>query len=426
MEQHLTSELFCIDDGQLNNTFTEIEVMWSNANSVLLKAKCDGQWWVLKKLSDKHKDIVVYQNLLQKESYIQTQLNHANIAKAYGIVQVPGHGACLVIEWIDGINLQEWLALKPRRSERVRVFKQIIDALTYMHQHQVVHRDLKPENVMITRNGGNAKIIDFGLADADNYTELKQPSGTRGYTSPEQAKHRVTDCRNDIYSLGCMMADLRLGWPYNKVEKRCQMPLERRYRDASEVNKAIQRKQKWCRISIVVSLFVLLLFASWGIYMVQEENGRPRYEEVAQFRVANLKYTSWGGLAASVQVAEMKERDMMVPAQVQNDGLTYRVSELGFNCFKNDTLLQKLVVQCKADTMNILNGAFKGCNNLKQLYLLSKKRVGIGNDVWPCSIDSVFDTHHYADVTIYVPAAQLSLYKQSVWRRFKHIETVEK
>lgn len=160
--------------------------------------------------------------------------------------------------------------------------------------------------------------------------------------------------------------------------------------------------------------------------MSQEDNGRPRFEQVAQFQVANIKYTSWGGLAASAQLAYAKEKNVVVPASVTHNGLTYLVSELGFNSFRRDTLLRKAVVMCEADTMNILQGAFKGCNNLKELYLISRKFVGIGSDIWKCPTDSLFDAHHYNDVTLYVPAAQLQLYRRSAWSKFKHIKPVVK
>lgn len=51
--------------------------------------------------------------------------------------------------------------------------------------------------------------------------------------------------------------------------------------------------------------------------------------------------------------------------------------------------------------------------------------AGIGNDMWPTPIDSVFDAHHYNDVTIYVPQHQLKQYRQSVWSKFKHIEGIK-
>lgn len=180
----------------------------------------------------------------------------------------------------------------------------------------------------------------------------------------------------------------------------------------------------WRSIVVVASL-VLIALVGWGVYMVHEVNGRPKYEEVAQFRVANVKYTSWGGLAASAQLAAMKEEQLVVPAEVTDKGLTYKVSELGFDSFKNDTLLKTLVVQCNASVMNILKGSFKGCSHLSEVYLMWPDGViGIGSDMWPCSIDDVFDTHHYSETIIYVPTHLLGAYKRSAWHKFKHIKAI--
>ena len=420
------SELFCTDDGTLSQDFMDMEVTYSGATTMLLRARRDGRWWVLKALSPACRQLDLYRNLQQKEYDIQHQFDHPHIAQAYSLEEVPGYGRCIVMEWVDGLNLRQWLATKPRRRERLKVLRQLVDAIECLHSRQVVHRDLKPENVMITRNGHNVKLIDFGLADTDSYSDFKQPSGTKGYVSPEQRVERTTDCRNDIYSLGCIITDLHLGRLYNALAQRCKAPIKQRLPSIAALKQLRKRKQRISRAVTATVAAILLALAGWGVYLSQEDNGRPRFEQVAQFQVANIKYTSWGGLVASAQLAYAKEKNVVVPASVTHDGLTYLVSELGFNSFRHDTLLRKAVVMCEADTMNILAGAFKGCNNLKELYLISSKSVGIGSDIWKCPIDSLFDAHHYNDVTLYVPAAQLQLYRRSAWSKFKHIKPVVK
>lgn len=211
------SELFCTDDGTLSQDFMDMEVTYSGATTMLLRARRDGKWWVLKALSPACRQLDLYRNLQQKEYDIQHQFDHPHIAQAYSLEEVPGYGRCIVMEWVDGLNLRQWLATKPRRRERLKVLRQLVDAIDCLHSRQVVHRDLKPENVMITRNGHNVKFIDFGLADTDSYSDFKQPSGTKGYVSPEQRVERTTDCRNDIYSLGCIINDLHLGHFYNTL-----------------------------------------------------------------------------------------------------------------------------------------------------------------------------------------------------------------
>lgn len=148
------------------------------------------------------------------------------------------------MDWVDGLNLRQWLATKPRRRERLKVLRQLVDAIEFMHSRQVVHRDLKPENVMITRNGHNVKLIDFGLADTDSYSDFKQPSGTKGYVSPEQRVERTTDCRNDIYSLGCIITDLHLGHFYNALAQRCKAPLKQRLPSIVALRQLRKRKQR--------------------------------------------------------------------------------------------------------------------------------------------------------------------------------------
>ncbi len=426
METNSTSELFSIDAELPSNGFTDIETLYRTANALILKGQRGGQWWVLKTVAEEGRDIDVYKRLLQKECDILSQLSHPGVVRATGMEYVPGYGQCIVMEWVDGINLREWLAQKPSRRERRRALGQLVEALDYIHGLQVVHRDIKPENVMVTRNGHNVKLIDFGLADMDSSSCLKQPSGTKGYISPEQTTERTTDVRNDIYSLGCLIDDLQLGWFCKRLAAHCKRPLDQRYKNMGEIKQALRRRQQWRRGLVAALLLVVLCIGAWGTYMVKKENGRPHYEEVAQFRVANIRYTSYGGLAVSAKLVVMKERDMVVPAQVTHDGLTYKMSELGFDCFKNDTLLQKLVVQCDADTMNILKGAFKGCTNLKDLYLSSTHFVGIGSDIWHCRIEDIFDTHHFENVTLYVPEDLIDKYKGSAWNRFRHIQIINR
>lgn len=103
-------------------------------------------------------------------------------------------GPCIVIEYIDGLTLDAFLETKPSRQTRRKVIEQLVDALAYIHTKQVVHRDLRPSNILITRNGNNLKIIDFGLSDADDYAILKQSAGTLKYMAPEQ--------KNVIYETG--------------------------------------------------------------------------------------------------------------------------------------------------------------------------------------------------------------------------------
>ena len=424
MENDGASEIFCFDEQQLNDTYTNFEVIHSGPNSMVMRAKREGKWWTLKCVGKGCQNIEMFRQLQQKEFDIQSTLHHPHITQAFRMEHVEGYGQCIVMEWVDGQNLRQWLSSQPRRSERLRVFNQLLSALNYLHKQQIVHRDLKPENVMVTHNGGNVKLIDFGLADTDCYTALKQPSGTIGYMAPEQATNRITDCSNDIYSLGCLITDLQLGRPYSALAKHCTLPKEQRLQNIADVKQFLSHRRRLRNLWLSLTALVIAALTAWGIYQVQEYNGRPHYQEVAQFRVANMMYTSWGGLVVSGKLCAIKEKQMAIPATVNYKGIDYRVTELGFDSFRNDTLLQCLYIETSdADKLSILKGSFKGCPHLRDIYFDHNSGVtNIGSSIWPCSINDVFDARHFQDVTIHVRPRLLSAFRKSEWQKFKHIE----
>lgn len=112
--------------------------------------------------------------------------------RSVGIEQVDGVGECIVLEYVTGQTLDQ---VQGSRADRRRWFEQLVEAVGYIHSQQVVHSDLKPQNIIVTDNGHNVKLIDFGLADADNFAELKQPAGTLRYVSPEQQNGGNADVR---------------------------------------------------------------------------------------------------------------------------------------------------------------------------------------------------------------------------------------
>jgi Kae1-associated kinase Bud32 len=152
--------------------------------NVVVKAKRYGRWWLLKGLRKEVAGEAGYQQRLRKELEILMQLQHPNVVSAVGLETVEDLGLCIVMEYVDGPTLKEWLEGNPSRQLRLKVAHELIDAVAYIHTKGIVHRDLKPENIIITPNGSNVKLIDFGLADTDSHTILKQPAGTPHYMSP--------------------------------------------------------------------------------------------------------------------------------------------------------------------------------------------------------------------------------------------------
>jgi serine/threonine protein kinase len=195
---------------------------------------------------------------------ILIQLQHPNIVTAVGMEQVDSLGECLVMEYVDGDTLANWLRGNTSRNERRRIAEELTDAVGYLHSKGIVHRDLKPENILITHNGNYVKLIDFGLADTDCHAVLKQPAGTLQYMSPEQAVVAEADVRNDIYSLGVIFGQMDLGGAYQTVISRCMVPAERSFSQVTELKHAM-KKARWRGAVTGLSILVCFVFLMLGV-----------------------------------------------------------------------------------------------------------------------------------------------------------------
>ena len=257
----------------IDRVFTDVEVLSTSDVNVVAKAKRYGRWWLLKGLRQELASESAYQTRLRKELDILAQMQHPGVVAVSGIEVVEGLGECIVMEYVDGTTLDEWLRTSPQRDVRRNVARELAEAVAYIHSKGIVHRDLKPQNIIITHNGKNVKLIDFGLADTDSHAVLKQPAGTEGYISPEQKETAVADVRNDIYSLGVIFQQMDLGLSYRGIVRKCLLPADRRYQTTQELLGAMQTKgtRTWQKAAIIVSLLVPLAALGFvGLYHTNE------------------------------------------------------------------------------------------------------------------------------------------------------------
>lgn len=257
----------------IGSSFTELATLHEGVSNVVMRAKRYGRWWVLKSLADTVAEQELYRQRLRKEFEILISLQHPDVVGAVGLEEVKGLGTCIVMEYVDGQTLGEWLQSNPSISRRKRVARQIIQAVGYLHSKGVVHRDLKPSNILVSHNGDSVKLIDFGLADTDSHTVMKQPAGTPGYMSPEQAEIDEADVRNDIYSLGVLFREMELG--YGKVIDKCVGGIEGRYENVDSLMEALKRKENLKkRYFAVGALTVAATLVVTGIVIAGNRFGR--------------------------------------------------------------------------------------------------------------------------------------------------------
>ena len=267
----------------IDHHFTNIEVIRYTEHNILAKAKRYGRWWMLKTLKTEESKQTVFQQMLRKELEILMQMQHTNIVQATGMEFIETLGMCIVMEYVDGIQLDEWLCRTRNREKRLQLAEELLKAVEYIHTTGSVHRDLKPSNIMVTRNGENIKLIDFGLADNDHIAILKQPAGTPKYMSPEQAINSIPDSRNDIYSLGIILQQLLPEKSFKSIIGKCFLPIESRYKSVSlllqDINIQKNRKKKLTAITIGTLIAFLSAGLGFQTYKIQEiEHNRNRID----------------------------------------------------------------------------------------------------------------------------------------------------
>ncbi|MBR5983663.1 MAG: serine/threonine protein kinase [Bacteroidales bacterium] len=241
---------FFTDDGDINvsEKFSEIQLLHASQNGYteVYKAKRYGRWHILKRLTEKERENPKFKTLIQKEFEISYLLSHQNIARTYGIENVDSLGVCIVQEYIDGWNWKEFFdTQKVSKRETKNLVCELCDALQYIHEQLIIHRDIKPANILVTRNGHHIKLIDFGLADRDDYAILKEPAGSRGYASPEQQNSGFIDNRADIYGLGKVIDSIpKCPHKLKRIAQKCsEVQSCKRFISANEVKQKIQSKR---------------------------------------------------------------------------------------------------------------------------------------------------------------------------------------
>ncbi|MDF5709084.1 MAG: bifunctional serine/threonine-protein kinase/ABC transporter substrate-binding protein [Nostoc sp. S4] len=226
--------IFCRNCGAnllLENKYRVIKLLGSGGFSWTFEVEDNGIKKVLKVLnlslvSDNEKKSKIV-NLFKREAEVLIRLNNSGIPQVepdgyfeLNFLDSPEPLYCLVMEKIDGLNLQQWLKNrehKPITPElAIAYLKQILKILDRVHAQGYFHRDIKPANIMV-KPDGQLVLIDFGAVRdlAQTYVQQQNENtivGTLGYSSPEQMKGTVVK-QSDFFALGRTFVHLLTGKP---------------------------------------------------------------------------------------------------------------------------------------------------------------------------------------------------------------------
>ena len=189
-------------------------------------------------------------DLFLREGKLGMTIRHPNIVSVLAVNQDSKTGQYfIVMDFVEGGNLRDLLQIRKKLGfdEALRYMEECTQGLAYSHQRGLTHRDIKPTNILIAASNGQAKLVDYGLAEIsagsavylqrqDDQDEDVAVDRTVDYAGLEKATNQKPgDVRSDIFFLGCVLFECVTGQPLMSVTRdRQTRMMARRYQEVED------------------------------------------------------------------------------------------------------------------------------------------------------------------------------------------------
>ena len=169
-----------------------------------------------------------------RERALLAPLAHEHIARLYDAGFADDGQPFLALEYVEGEPIDRYADARGLDVDhRLRLFEQVLEAVSHAHANLVLHRDLKPSNILVTA-AGSVKLLDFGIAKLMDGGEARETELTRlagaaltlDYASPEQIAGKPLTTGTDVYSLGVVLYELLTGERPYKLKRGTRGELE--------------------------------------------------------------------------------------------------------------------------------------------------------------------------------------------------------
>ncbi|XP_044165978.1 myosin light chain kinase, smooth muscle-like isoform X1 [Acropora millepora] len=147
----------------------------------------------------------IRKSVMQEIEMMRAVGRHSKIVELFDAYQTPFE-IVMVLEFVPGGELFERIVVEEylMEDDAVDYVKQLLEALHFMHEKNIVHLDLKPENILcVSMDSNDIKLVDFGLArNLDAAEETKSSFGTPDFVAPEVVRLKPVSSASDLWSLG--------------------------------------------------------------------------------------------------------------------------------------------------------------------------------------------------------------------------------